>query len=186
MIRLALCLDRTDPSCAGIVEKGLRAIDPSRAKNERDRTHRLAKRQKILRESMFGDNIPDQGAHPDFPEHLEIPKQNQGAIQISDASIKKLGEKIIRGIYFLKHGRYIESPYKVEIYTENENGSRFAMEMITQHGTEYAREPGISVYVAITPEDQMSSIFRIEIWKKWKMFGLVYSQERLDSSRLSR
>ena len=186
LIRLCLCLDRTDPNCAGIVEKGLRAINPSFARNERDRTHRLGKLQKIMREILVGDAIPDHGAHPDFTEFPGIPRQNQVAIQISEASIKKLGEKIIRGIYYLMHNLYIESPYKVKIYTENEEGSRFAMEMISRYGKEFAREPGISVYIAITPEDSMSSIFRIEIWNKWKMFGVVFSQTVLDLRRLSR
>jgi hypothetical protein len=52
MIRLAMCLDPLDPSCAGIVEKGLRAVNPSYAKNEKDRRSRLSKRKEILE----GDN----------------------------------------------------------------------------------------------------------------------------------
>ena len=186
LIRLSLCVGSNDPSCAGISERGLRAINPSFARNNRDRTHRLGKLQKIMREILVGDAIPDFGAHPDFPEILGIPRQNQFAITISEESIKMLGKKIARGIYYLQHNLYIEDPYKVEIYTENEEGSRTVMEMIRRFGQEYTREPGISVYVAITPEDEMSSIFRIEIWNKWKMFGSVFSQTVLDSWGLSR
>jgi len=46
MIRLGLCLEPDDP-CKGIAEKALRSIDPSLAKNEKDRLARLSKRRQI-------------------------------------------------------------------------------------------------------------------------------------------
>ena len=48
MIRVGLCLDPNDPSCAGIVDKALRSIDHTKGKNHKDKQARLKKRQQIL------------------------------------------------------------------------------------------------------------------------------------------
>jgi hypothetical protein len=54
--RIALCLDPFDPASRSIVQKALRSMKPTEARNERDRNVRGALRQRIL-----GDTHPLAG-----------------------------------------------------------------------------------------------------------------------------
>ena len=173
LIRLALCVDPADPRCAGIVEKGLRAIDPRHGKDEKDARARLAKRHQILRESFRGENIPLQAAYPNFGKHEHIPIEEQMAVTIKEESVRKLSEKIVKGIFYLEDGQFIQSPYHIDFFVLHDESAAPIMDMLEKYGTVHAREPGIVVSRAVAPEDSTSSFFCIEIWGRFKMYAAV-------------
>lgn len=173
LLRLALCVDPSDPKCAGIVEKGLRALNPTYAKNEKDRRARLAKRNQILRESFQGKDIPLQAVYPNFGLYEHLPIEEQTAITIKADSVRKLSEKIVKGIFYLEDGHFIQPPYKISFYVLSDTGAEPIMEMLEKFGSVHAREPGIVVSRAVVPEDQTSSFFCIEIWGRFKMYAAV-------------
>jgi hypothetical protein len=102
LIRISICLEPSDPACAGIFEKGIRAIDPRYAKNEKDKRFRQAKREKIRRELWVGEEIPQKHLYPNFGLNADIPIQDQRAVTISPDSVKRLAEKIVRGIFYIE------------------------------------------------------------------------------------
>jgi len=173
LTRLALCLEPSDPACAGIFEKGMRAIDPRYAKNEKDKRFRQAKREKILRELQIGEAIPQKHLYPNFDLYADIPIQDQASVPISADSVKRLAEKIVRGIFYIEDHLFIEPPYSIESFVLSEKGAQPFMEATKKYGSVYAREPGITVYRAVTPEDQVSSLFTIEIWERFKVYATV-------------
>lgn len=177
MIRLAMCLDPLDPSCAGIVEKGLRAVNPSYAKNEKDGRARLAKRNEILKGSFEGNAIPLQAVYPNFGVHQQLPLQAQTAITIPAKAVQRLAEKIVRGIFLIEDGKLIEPPYEISYYVLHDAGTAEIVEMLAQYGSVHAREPGIVVQRAVAQEDAISSFFLIEIWNRFKIYAAV--QERM-------
>lgn len=177
MIRLALCLDPTDPYCAGIVDKGLRAINPSCAKNEKDRRARLAKKKEIFKELFEGEKIPLQAVYPNFGVYQNIPLKEQVAVPINVTSLQRLSEKFVRGIFLIEDQKLIEAPYEISFFVLSDEGAKPIVDMLEKYGTIHAREPGVVVQRAVAPEDAASSFFLIEIWKRFKMYAAVQRKE---------
>jgi hypothetical protein len=116
LTRLSICLEPSDSACAGIFDKGMRALDPKYARNEKDRKFRQAKREKIQRELWVGEAIPQKYLYPGFGLYTQLPTQEQGAVPISSDSVKKLAEKIVRGIFYIEDKIFIEPPYRIDSF----------------------------------------------------------------------
>jgi hypothetical protein len=177
LTRLSICLEPSDPACAGIFDKGIRALDPECAKKEKDKKFRQAKREKILRELWVGAAIPQKYLYPGFGLYAQLPIQEQVAIPISSDSVKKLTEKIVRGIFYIEDKIFIEPPYRIESFVLNDQDAQPILDNIKNFGSFYAREPGITVCRAVIPEDQKSSLFAIEIWRIFKVYATVIDME---------
>ena len=173
MIRIGLCLDPNDPKSLGIPQKAVRAISPQFAKDENDTLLRDAKCRQILGQASFGHNEPDHGMYPNFGNVFNVPKQNQIAISISPESVRRLTEKIVRGITFLEDSRYIESPYEISFYALHDKDAFPVVSLIKRFGKVYANEPGIIITRAVLPEDRLTSLYLIDIWWRFKMYGHV-------------
>ena len=72
----------------------------------------------------------------------------------------------------------------------SEKDAQPVMEATKKHGSVYGREPGIIVYraltpedqlISVTPEDQVISVFTIEIWKRFKVYATVLLRSPLRS-----
>lgn len=176
MIRLGLCLEPDDEACIGIAEKASRSIDPTKAKNKKDKAAREAKRKQILRQTLQGDSIPDESVYPNFESRYAIPDSERKAITISKKSIEKLGEKIVRGILYIENHQFIGESYEVSSYTLTDTGAASIVELVQRFGKEHSKGPGIVVLKATAPEDNTSSIFAITIWGRFKLYLIVQSK----------
>jgi hypothetical protein len=104
LVRLSLCIDPDAIESAGIVARGLRAIDPSLARGQQDYRMRKAKKEKLAREMLQGNAIPGDGIYPNLGERWSRSREEQVALPVPAESIRRLTEKIARGIYFLEDG----------------------------------------------------------------------------------
>ena len=172
MIRIGLCLDPDEPSSQGIVDKALRSIDPSYGRNEKDKHSRLAKRKQILKQFMSESTIPKSSVYPNFGPHMHETDEQFG-ITISAKAIKRLNEKIVRGIMYIEDGLFVEPPYVIDSFVLTDEASKPIIETIEKFGEVHAREPGIVVKRATVKSDKLSSLFAIEIWGKFKMYSSI-------------
>jgi len=174
LLRLGLCINPVAAATSGIVTKVLRLLDPRYAKNEKDRRARQAKKDKILR----GNQIPRSAIYPGFGGKWNRPPELQQAITIPANSIRRLTEKIVRGIFWLEDDKFLDPPYRVTFYPmEDAQAAPFAA-LLDKHGKTSAHEPGIIVRRAVAIEDNTSSIFNIEICSTFKMYAVVDVPER--------
>jgi hypothetical protein len=174
-ILLGLCVDPRIAAASGIGEKARNAIDPKTARTERESRARAARLRKISGTRLVGDQIPTVGIYPGFEERWIRPESERGALRIPKASFEMLTKKIVRGIFWQKHRRFIEAPYNIEFYALP---SVPELTAILRHGETLAHEPGIRVTFAIAAEDGISSHFEIEIWGTFKMHAAV-TRERI-------
>ena len=175
-MRIGLCLDSQALETSGIAPKGLRSINPKYAKNERDARYRAAKREQLLRQLRKGNDFPHDAIYPNLGEKWGQPSEQQIIVPIPASSVRRLGEKIVRGISYIADNKFIIPPYTVEIFVIQDERELLANSVLDQFGQSYAREPGIVVYRAVSQEDAMSSIFKIEIWQQFKMYASVYDR----------
>ncbi len=170
---VALCLEPDDPASRSIVQKALRAHRPSAGKNERDRGARAALRKRTLKEALEGMAIPEEGIFPGLGERWDRPQKDQMAMLIPADSFRRLTEKIVRGIFYVLDGKFIEPPFVIEFFALDPSVGKSIREVIDKFGTTYAREPGIVVRRAVAPEDGTTSFFEIEFWRQFKTYASV-------------
>lgn len=173
LVRLGLCIDPDDPKSAGIVERALRAVSPTEGKSDRDASAREALRQRILRQSFEGDDIPYQAVYPGFGPQPGLHDEERVAISISAVSVRRLVEKVVRGITYLESDQYVEEPYSVEHYVLTDEDASPIRELLHRFGTVYERGPGICVVRAVVPDDGIAALYSIEIWGRLKAYAVL-------------
>lgn len=177
LIRIGLCVDPDDPNSAGIVDKVLRAANAREGKDEKDASRREALRQKILKEAHEGDQIPYQAIYPGFGlqpgAHDEVPV----AIPVSATSIRRLVEKIVRGITYIEDGKFVEKPFAVQHYVLSEESAGPFKALLARLGTLYERGPGITVVRAVAPDDGMTAVYSIQIWGRFRSYAFLSKEE---------
>jgi hypothetical protein len=162
-------LDPDAPESSGIVEKALRSIDPDQGRDERDRRVRQARRERILGDMSVGSGIPVEATYPNFGPNGPVTPEH-GAIMIPAESIRRLAEKIVRGITFLEDGAVIKPPQKVEFYALQDSDAAPIVEMLRKHGQVYARGAGIEVRRLVDATSK-ESFYAISIFGKFKMYA---------------
>ena len=150
-------------------------MDARYAPNQKEARIRIARRNKLLAEMLYGDQIPDEGIYPGLGERWGRQKDAQVAMKISASSLHRLAEKIVRGIFFIEDNQYIEPPHSINFYALEDDGATEIMGMLARFGKEYEKGPGILINRAVTPEDGVSAIFSIEVWGSFKMYAAVMS-----------
>jgi hypothetical protein len=177
LIRFGLCIDPDDPKNAGIVEKTLRAVSAQEGKNEKDAYRREALRQKILKEVFEGDEIPYQAVYPGFGPQPGIHNEVRVAVPVSATKIRRLVEKIVRGITYIEDEKFVEKPFAIHQYVLSDESASPLKVLLDRFGTVYERGPGITVIRAVTPEDQMTAMYLIEIWGRLKGYAVLSKDE---------
>lgn len=173
LLRLALTVDPKAPETSGIVAKALRSIKPEAGKTERDRSARAARAARLGSELIDGPTIPMQSVYPGLGERWGRLAGSGIGIPIPAKSFRRLTEKIVRGIYFIEHNKFIEPPYVIEFSALSDEDAEPINALMQQYGREYAREPGIIVRLAFSEEDPMSSLVEISVWGQVKMYASV-------------
>jgi hypothetical protein len=172
--RVGLCLDPNNPASRSIVQKVLRAHRPAAGKSERDRNARAALRKRALSEALEGAAIPQIGIYPGLGEKWGRRQEDQLALLVPADSFRRLTEKIVRGIFHVEDGKFIEPPFAVEFLALDPSNGNLVREVIDKFGAIYAREPGVIVRRAVAREDGMSSMFEIEFFGgQFKTYAFV-------------
>lgn len=175
LIKFGLCLDPHNPASASPAKKALRSLNPAVARNERDAHHRLGRRKRIIEQALHGDQIPDHGIFPGLHDRWPARPDERIAILIPKDSFDRITEKIVRGIFYVEDGIFIEAPYAIDFYVFSEEAMPWTDEL-NKWGKVYAREPGIIVRRAVSTEDGVSSLFEITFWKQFKTYASVSKQ----------
>lgn len=173
LIRFGLCLDPDSMSSMGIEEKALRALNPEAGRNDRDSKARASKCTHLLNKLLISPNIPHQAIYPGFGSKAQSTKNGQVAITVGARKLKKLTEKIVRGLTYLEGGQFIEDRYNIEHVVVTEVDAKDFQVFLDRYGKTYERLPGFKVRRAVTPENAVCGIFEIEIWSQLRLFALV-------------
>lgn len=175
MSRLGLCLDPDLPQSAGIVAKAMRAIDPGSGKNPRDVAVRAGKQRALFAQMtrFMKQGIPSEAVYPGFGPRSQEPGESQVAVPVPKRAIDRLVQKIVRGLTYLESGKFIEPTHVIESHVMHEESAAEIREQFRRFGKTYERKPGLLVERCVTPEDGISSIYRIEIWGQFRVYASV-------------
>ena len=167
----ALCLDPDHPDTADVVARGLRAIDPDVGRNGKDRKKRAQRRIRILK-MMEPASVLDHAIVPNFGRN-DVPEGETGALRVKAHHLRRFSEKIVRGLSYLEDGIFIEPPHHIHFYLLRDADAEQLVATASRFGKTLAREPGIEVVRAVTPDDGVSSLYAITVWNRLKMYSVV-------------
>jgi hypothetical protein len=160
------------------VQTAQRSMNPEAGHNARDAHHRLKRRQRMLAHTLRGADIPVTAVIPGMGNRLNLPIDEQVALLVPADSLRRVTEKIARGIFYIADGKFIEPPYEIDFFVLDEEGAQDWKEALDKFGSVYAREPGIVVRRAVAPDDNTSSLIEIEFWKQFKTYASITKRRR--------
>ena len=164
LMRMGMCLDDDALASLGIGRKIVRALDPSRGRDERDADARLKRAAKLLAELH-----PPRG---DRPLVQATANPSGEAIGIPRDSLEKVGEKIIRGLIYIELEQYVGRDD--DVVCDALPGPRDEFDLLARHyGSVLERGPGISVRWAKAPENPLYGMFHITLFGKYVLRGGV-------------
>ena len=181
-IRIAFCVGPDAPNAKGIYEKALRAMDASQARNKKDAIRRAKKRDKYLRMMMKNPQVPDTAVYPGFEEKRGRPPEERIALHICVHELQKIVEKIVKGIAFVEDGRLIDASMEIQHHPVHGSATGPLNDLLERFGSTHSRGPGIEVVRAVTPEDGVSAMYRINIWGQWVMYASVMQNSAQQSN----
>ncbi len=161
---LSFCIDPEALESKGIYERMRRAFDPGCAKNDKDRKIRAKKREALLKSLLHGDDIPEQGVYPGLGERWNRPRSEQVALTVPKSWIDKLAIKIVKGIAYIEDGVFVDDRFEIKPFAVEREAAAVFEQAIDRYGNSLSRGPGILVERAVTPEDGVSSIYKVTIW----------------------
>lgn len=173
--RLAFGLEPGEACSLGIPERAINALNPKRAKSKRDREVRNNKRRKLMEEFKPAHTVFKKHIMPGLDHQYGYPMESLSALPFSVENLKALGEKFIRGIYFVLKQRYIPTNYRIEICFAKKEHSDELENLLKQYGAQYHSGPGLLIGIAMVPKDDMSGLYKITIWGKMFFYAFVYS-----------
>jgi hypothetical protein len=163
-----LGLDPYHPASRSVVETAMRSMKPTAGHDERDRKSRHALAEMILAERLQGAAIPQGATIPGMGERWGRPLEQQVAL-LSEQNLRRMVEKIVRGFFYLQDEVFIEPPYEIDYYLEDDAGFCATLDVC---GIVYSRPPGLVVRRALC-EDKRSSLFEITFWQQFKTYATV-------------
>lgn len=173
--KLALHFDPEDGDFKRIAKKASRSMSPKDGKSKRDCEKRQKQKMRIMNElqqvsksSWYISNIL-----PGFGFDTRFSQQEQPPLLVSAEQLRKLGEKVTRGVFYLINNMYIESDYEITVYVPAENFPQQCRQVISQYGKEYNCGDGISVVMAVCFDDINSAILEITIWGRLKICSVI-------------
>jgi len=175
LVRLAFCVDRENPASSGLYDKALRAVDPEAARNMGDQKARQKLNEYYASEMQRADTIPQSAIYPGLHERWGRGGKDALVLPISPESLRKLTEKIVRGITYVADNSFIEPPRCIEFIPDSASNAETVSEVM-KNAEVYERGPGIVVHRV---QAGAVSLFAIELFKQLRLFASVRSTVNL-------
>jgi hypothetical protein len=170
--RVGLCLDPHHVASKSIVAKALRSLKPDAGRNERDRQFRTAKGVKILKSAQGIGPLPPDSVVPGLGVKSDAPNE-QHPILIDAEHFRMLASKIVRGIYYLADGIFIENSHKVDHFLLHPSDAEEMLAPFGGAGQAFVREPSFRVRRFVAHDNRMNSIFEIELWQQLRVYAAL-------------
>jgi hypothetical protein len=147
-------------------------------RDHRDRALRAARGKKVLGETLHGADIPETAVISGMGNRWNLPTEEQVAVLLPAESLRRMTEKIVRGIFYIEEQKFIEPPYVIDFFVLPEDATAPWSQALDKFGSINACEPGIVVRRAVAHEDDMSSLFEIKFWQHFKTYASVSRSEK--------
>ncbi|MDI6787160.1 MAG: hypothetical protein QME51_02175 [Planctomycetota bacterium] len=182
-VKLGLCIDPAEMQSNGIADKVLHSINPDFTSDIKEKSIRQRKREKMIKELIKFDNLPNQGLFPNFGPQRNTYYPEYLAVLMSEDNLKDFSHKLVRGLTYKINNLLIEKDYRIGIFFVHDNDAQPFVDLIKRFGCCYDIGPGFRIGYATARDDNNSRIYSIEIWGKLKIYAAVERINDNDETR---
>jgi hypothetical protein len=166
-LRLVLALDPNAPEASGIVERVHRPIDPSRGRDEKDRSERAKRRMKLRAIVIPRGAASDDSIYPNFGPYPELAPEDVIPIGFPRDSLQALAEKIVRGAVCVLDRTFLPADTEITLLPPmHEDDARPLINTITRNGEWHSLGPGFRF-------GRGEGFFAIQIWGQLWIYGCI-------------
>jgi hypothetical protein len=168
LLPLIFHINPRDPRAAGIAERVRRSMDPSLAKDERDRRAREAKRQRVL--ASFFRPESEEGV---FPGAERREGDTGEALKLRAEALGRVAEKITRVVLFDRYGQYVEPGRRVATYVVPRGPAVQRIGYLIEGGEVIEVPPGIRVAIRRAEDDRATVMALVDLWGHYQLFTSI-------------
>lgn len=146
--------------------------------NEKERHARMQYLRKTMSGTVPASQLDERRMLPGFNFHAGYPKESQRATIFDYQALLAVASKVVRGIEYIQQGRnrYIEKPYKLEVYfpRDPDDSGLMAIRNICKtffDGTNLIQR-------GANPDRPLEPIYIIKIWNLWEIWGVILHEDR--------
>jgi hypothetical protein len=176
--RLAACIDPTHPAAAGMWEKAKSSIDPKRARNRRDREHRIRQR------NAFWSGLTELRQPPAHTLPFSISNFAKGArtgLIIEGEKLNTLVEKWAKGVYYKIHGHALSTDGEISVIHIHEEEAAAAFGKFWEQRKLLDAGPGIQVsYLSVDEGTKRADVYVFKIWNQFEVFASADDRISID------
>lgn len=169
LITMGLAVEPSHYASLGINQRAINALDPSRARNDRDRAAREAMMRRVRERLVHNVSEMSAGVIPNLARSENLNTQGQNGLFIPDEYFTSLCRKFVKGITWVAHRQLInEDEYTINSFPMKPDNLILQQAV---HWTDYSRAPGLIIKRVISEGDPTSSINVIIIWQQYLFYA---------------
>jgi hypothetical protein len=175
---LAMCLDPNNPASASVTRSVLRSMQPSATDDDREKQRREQVGRRFTATLVHGKKIPAEAAEVNHSTEVKLPKSERTAVTLPVGHVHTWLEKTVRGMLHYHGQRFVEPSYAFDFmpFLTRKALAGFE-ESMAGLGVTYVNGPGIAVRMGVAAEDEISSVFVIQLWEQLYMGAAVQPRE---------
>jgi hypothetical protein len=168
LIRLAFCVDPNSESGAGIYERAKKSIDPTRARNKKDRLHRERFREELLRDIQELPDLPASGILSFSEKNWQ--SGSRTAILISAEKLEAIAKKWAMGIHHALYGKVFSNRATIEVIHLSNDDEQVVRQQLGAFSSTDSRGPGVEVTWNLAENNhEYGVLYQFVIWQNFKV-----------------
>lgn len=179
-----MCMHEDHPLKAELTQRVYRACGigtdgrPLSGLDEKERRIRLMYARKLLESTVPAAEIDKNRMMPGFGYHANYPENIQRATLMDYPTLISVASKVVRGLEYIqkKQNRYIEKPYKLEVYFPNNphDPNLVAIRNICPIFTDGTN----TIQRGAVPDIPLEPVYIIKLWNQWEIWGVIMHEDR--------
>jgi len=179
IVRLAKCLDESNPAYGQIVARAERAIDPAQGKNARDARSRAALRRKLQADLLGVTDFYAEGVLPFFERNFDAGSRD--GITFEKDNIDAIAQKWTRGIYRVHYKALLPAHAQFDVHFFRKDAEWETFE--EQFAVQLDRGPDLQVRLflgKVAENEELIASFRL--WQEFCVHCFVTVRHRAEAS----
>ncbi len=170
--QLAMGVEPWTVGAEGIADRAIRSFDPEAAKNDADRKHREAARERVRRSLRTIAMVPETPAL--LPNIGTLHLSDSNAIEVvAGSDLTLFMKKVVRGFSYLATGQVLPAEYVIRLIPTDKY-AQIPNALLDSPATIFERGPGLRVERHYSSDDPYAALFRIQFWGRYEFIATVW------------
>lgn len=177
LVQFGLCIDPRKWAALGLSKKALRTLGVGVQNLPSDEAaHRAGHKKKVLSGMRPVTPEMSRSVLPGFGPHEGFSLEVQPAVLVPAKVLIAVMEKVVRGCECKIAKRYVEPPYRVDVFFP-QGGTVPALAPILAKGETKTLGPGLTIERATATDDPKSAMYRLLLWETFVVYAVILTPD---------